>query len=251
MKWARNVLNTKSMDTEETFERRTSVGDLENWFAIGAGTSLLIAGMRRRSAVGTAAALSSVPLLYRGIAGHWPLVPNGNRLRQGNGASSTRTTLSGDRGVHVRESIRLELPTAEVYRFWRHLANLPRFMSHLDHVTETSDGQSHWIAKGPAGLGVEWDARIVNEVEGKVIGWQSMPGSDVDSAGSVNFDPVRNGRSTQLSVHLQYSPPAGKAGALIASLFGEEPSQTVREDLRRLKQLLEAGEVPCATPESA
>ena len=242
------------MDITESFERHTSLGDLENWFAIGAGTSLLIAGMRRRSAVGTVAALSSVPLLYRGIAGHWPQVPNGDRLRQGYGgaaASGTKATLSGDRGVHVRESIRLELPTGEVYRFWRHLANLPRFMSHLDRVTETSDGQSHWIAKGPAGLGVEWDARIVNEEEGKVIGWQSLPGSDVDSAGSVNFDSIRNGRATQLSVHLQYSPPAGKAGALIARLFGEAPSQTVREDLRRLKQLLEAGEVPCATPQSA
>jgi uncharacterized membrane protein len=242
------------MDITESFERHTSLGDLENWFAIGAGTSLLIAGMRRRSAVGTVAALSSVPLLYRGIAGHWPQVPNGDRIRQGHGGaavSGTKATLSGDRGVHVRESIRLELPTGEVYRFWRHLANLPRFMSHLDRVTETSDGQSHWIAKGPAGLGVEWDARIVNEEEGKVIGWQSLPGSDVDSAGSVNFDSIRNGRATQLSVHLQYSPPAGKAGALIAKLFGEAPSQTVREDLRRLKQLLEAGEVPCATPQSA
>ena len=232
------------MDTIQNPERRTSLGDLENWFAIGAGASLLIAGMRRRSTVGVVAALSSVPLLYRGIAGHWP------QLNHRTG-SNTKTTLSGDRGVHVRESIRLELPTVEVYRFWRHLANLPRFMSHLDRVTEASDGQSHWIAKGPAGLGVEWDARIVNEVDGKVIGWQSLPGSDVDSAGSVNFDSIGDGRATQLSVHLQYAPPAGKAGALIASLFGQEPSQTVREDLRRLKQLLEAGEVPSAALASA
>ena len=239
------------MDTDETFERRTSVGDLQNWLAIGAATSLLVAGMRRRSAIGTVAALSSVPLLYRGIAGRWPQVFNGSEARSTGTRSNTKRALAGDRGVHVRESIRLELPVAEVYRFWRHLANLPKFMSHLDQVTESSDGQSHWIAKGPAGLGVEWDARIVNEVDGKVIGWQSMPGSDVDSAGSVNFDSVSNGRSTQLSVHLQYSPPGGKAGALIASLFGKEPSQTVREDLRRLKQLLEAGEVPIATPASA
>jgi uncharacterized membrane protein len=241
-----HVAQLPSMENFDFPTKRTTLSDLENWFAIGAGTSLLIAGMRRRTAVGTVAALSSVPLLYRGIAGQWPQVFNGDRPD-----SSTKTALAGDRGVHVRESIRLEQPVAEVYRFWRRLVNLPRFMSHLDRVTETSDGQSHWVAKGPAGLGVEWDARIVNEVENKVIGWQSLPGSDVDSAGSVNFDPIRGGRATQLSVHLQYSPPAGKAGAWIASLFGEEPSQTVREDLRRLKQLLEAGEVPCATPAPA
>src|SRR5207248_1701614 len=104
-------------------------------------------------------------------------------------------------------------------------------------------GRSHWIAKGPAGVRVEWDAEIINEVMDKVIGWRSLPGSEIVSAGSVNFRLVRAGRSTQVTVHLQYAPPAGRAGALFAKLFGREPSQTVREDLRRLKQHLEAGEV--------
>jgi uncharacterized membrane protein len=109
------------------------------------------------------------------------------------------------------------------------------------------DGKSHWVAAGPADLTVEWDAEIINEVENQVIGWQSLPGSDVVTAGSVNFDTARDGRSTQVSVHLQYAPPAGKAGVLAASLFGREPSQTIREDLRHFKQLLEAGEIPRAT----
>jgi uncharacterized membrane protein len=239
------LLKKPCMETLDDRSRPTTLSDLENWCAIGAGISLLIAGMRRRSPVGTVAALSAVPLLYRGIAGHWPQVFNGVDC------STTKTSLAADRGVHVRESIQLEMAPADVYRFWRRFENLPQFMSHLHSVTETPDGHSHWVATGPAGLGVEWDARIVNEVEGKVIGWQSLAGADVDSAGSVNFDAVRGGRGTQVSVHLQYAPPAGKAGALIASLFGEEPSQTVREDLRRLKQLLEAGEVACATPASA
>ena len=139
------------------------------------------------------------------------------------------------------------MPLADVYRFWRHLENLPQFMTHLDRVTEAPDGTSHWVTSGPAGLAVEWDAEIINEVENKLLAWRSLPGSDVVSAGSVNFDAARGGRSTQVSVHLQYAPPAGKAGALVASLFGREPSQTVREDLRHLKQLLEAGEVPRAT----
>jgi uncharacterized membrane protein len=120
-------------------------------------------------------------------------------------------------------------------------------MTHLDRVTETSDGKSHWVARGPAGLAVEWDAEIINEVENQVIGWRSLPGSDVVTAGSVNFDTARDGRSTQVSVHLQYGPPAGKAGALAAALFGREPSQMIREDLRHFKQLLEAGEIPRAT----
>ncbi len=158
-----------------------------------------------------------------------------------------RTAVGGDRGLHVRESIRLDVPVGDVYRFWRRLENLPQFMTHLDRVTEDADGRSHWVTSGPVGLAVEWDAEIINEIEDKVLAWRSLPGSDVVTAGSVNFDAARGGRSTQVSVHLQYAPPAGKAGALVASLFGREPSQTVREDLRHFKQLLEAGEIPRVT----
>ena len=149
--------------------------------------------------------------------------------------------------MHVRESIRLEVPLAEAYAFWRRLENLPRFMTHLDRVTESSNGRSHWVAVGPAGLAVEWDAEIINEVENNLIAWRSLAGSDVVTAGSVKFGAARAGRCTEVSVHLQYAPPAGKAGAVIASLFGREPSQTVREDLRHFKQLLEAGETARAT----
>jgi uncharacterized membrane protein len=230
------------MDADRLHDRTTSLSDAENWLALGSGALLLLVGASRRSVIGGLAAASSVPLLYRGIMGHWPAVANGLTR-----PDNTKEALGGVRGVHARETIRLEVPLADVYGFWRRLENLPRFMTHLDRVAESSDGRSHWVAIGPAGLAVEWDAEIINEVENKLIAWRSLPGSDVVSAGSVNFERVRDGRSTQVSVHLQYAPPAGKAGALIASLFGREPSQTIREDLRHFKQLLEAGEIPRAT----
>jgi uncharacterized membrane protein len=124
-------------------------------------------------------------------------------------------------------------------------------MEYLDRVDDLGNGRSHWVAKGPAGKTVEWDAEIINEVENKVIGWRSLSDADVPIAGSVNFDAVRNGRATQLSVRLQYAPPAGRAGAFVAMLFGREPSQTIREDLRRLKQLLEAGEIATGASHSS
>jgi uncharacterized membrane protein len=230
------------MDADRLYSRPTSLSDAESWFALGSGALLLLVGASRRSAVGALLAASSAPLLYRGITGHWPALLNGDTQ-----PDHTRTALGGARGVHVRESIRLEVPLREVYAFWRHLENLPRFMTHLDRVTEGSDGASHWVAVGPAGLAVEWDAEIINQVDNKLIAWRSLPGSDVLTAGSVNFDAARTGRSTQVTVHLQYAPPAGKAGALIASLFGHDPAQTIREDLRHFKQMLEAGEIPRAT----
>jgi uncharacterized membrane protein len=227
------------MDATFWDDRSLSLAQAENWLALGAGALLLLAGASRRSTVGAGLAVASAPLLYRGITGQWPSVGNGHSR-----AGSTTRALGGDRGVHVRESIRLEMPVADAYRFWRRLENLPQFMTHLDRVTAGADGRSHWVATGPAGLAVEWDAEIINEVENKIVAWRSLPGSDVVTAGSVNFEPVRGGRGTQVSVHLQYAPPAGKAGALVASLFGREPSLMVREDLRRFRQVLEAGEIP-------
>jgi len=218
--------------------------ELERWACLAGATALVAYGLSRRSAPGTWLAVAATPFAYRGLVGEWPRIRNGHRH------GDTRSALSGDRGIHVREAIRLEKPLAEVYSFWRDLSNLPRFMAHLDEVRDLGSGRSHWVAKGPADVKVEWDAEIINEVENKVIGWRSLPESDVVTAGSVNFDAIGDGRSTQVSVHLQYAPPAGRAGAWIATLFGREPSQTIREDLRRFKQLIEAGEIPRATADA-
>jgi uncharacterized membrane protein len=215
------------------------------WLALGTGALLLVVGATRRSMLGACLAASSAPLLYRGINGSWPDVLDGHVQPGG-----TKAALGGARDVHVRESVRLEVPVAEVYRFWRRLENLPQFMTHLERVTETRGGRSHWVARGPAGLAVEWEAEVINEIENTLLAWRSLPGSDIETAGSVTFDTARGGRSTQLSVHLHYAHPAGKAGSLVASLIGREPSQTVREDLRHFKQLLEAGEIPRATATS-
>jgi uncharacterized membrane protein len=219
---------------------------VRRWTALGSAAVLLTyaCAKHRRHVASGLCGIAAIPLVYRGVVGRWPAVCTsvlGDR-------DDTRVALSGEsRGIHVRESVRLEKPIGEVYQFWRHLANLPQFMTHLDEVTEGSDGHSHWVARGPGGVRVAWDAEIINEVEDKVIGWRSLPGSDVVAAGSVNFESVRGGGTTQVTVHLQYAPPAGRAGAAIARLFGRAPSQTIREDLRHFKHLLEAGEVPRAT----
>jgi uncharacterized membrane protein len=43
---------------------------------------------------------------------------------------------------------------------------------------------------------------------------------------------------------MQYAPPGGKIGAALAWILGHEPNQTIQEDLRRFKQLMETGEMP-------
>jgi uncharacterized membrane protein len=225
-------------DFEQTSE--PSIRQIERWGALAAAAAVIGYGVSRRSTAGLLLAAGAAPLAYRGVTGRWPA---GLESLLGS-SGDTREALSGQRGVKVRESIRLECPVEEVYRFWSRFENLPTFMENLAEVTDLGGGRSHWVARGPGGVRVEWDAEIINEIQNKVLAWKSLPGGDVVSAGSVTFEPARGGdRGTQLTVTLQYDPPAGKFGALVASAFGSEPSQTIREDLRRLKQLLEAGEI--------
>jgi uncharacterized membrane protein len=207
--------------------------------------------MRRRSTPGGAATLAGAALLHRGATGHCNVYGALGINRAGSHASGhgtgeiadrgsdTRQKLGGSRGIRVEESVAVNRPIADVYRFWRNFENLPQFMQHLELVATREAGISHWVARGPAGMNVEWDARIINEIENKLIGWQSLEGSTISTAGSVNFDETEHG--TRIRVNLQYSPPGGKLGAAVARLFGEEPQLQIREDLRRFKALLEAG----------
>jgi uncharacterized membrane protein len=214
--------------------RYATYDKVERWAAlIGAGI-LLSQAARRKPIVAAGLTLAALPLAYRGIGGRWPGFLDGPAGPN----DDTRVALAGAKGQHIQESIRVDRPVHEVYRFWRRLENLPQFMSHLNKVTPYDNLHSRWSAKGPGGVPVEWDAEIINEVEDQVIGWRSLPGSDIVTAGSVHFQPILNGRSTELSVHLQYEPPGGRAGALVATLFGANPSQMIREDLQRLLRLL-------------
>jgi uncharacterized membrane protein len=235
------------------YSERVNVGRVERWLSMAAGGALAAYALKRREVPGGAAAIAGAALLYRGATGHCDVyqalgIDRGSTAsRYGRGAiadrgSDTRSQLGGGRGIHVEESVSINRPLSELYRFWRNFENLPKFMNHLESVSIRDEGISHWVATGPAGTRVEWDARIINEVPHKVIGWQSLDGSSVSTAGSVNFDEDPHG--TRIAVHLQYNPPGGKLGAAVAKLFGEEPNQTIREDLRRLKQLMEAGETP-------
>jgi uncharacterized membrane protein len=147
-------------------------------------------------------------------------------------------------GNKVVRIVTINKPAAELYRYWHDFENLPRFMYHLEAVEDLGGGRSRWRAKAPAGATIQWEATIINDVENELLAWQSVEDSEVANAGSVRFTPAPGGRGTEVKVTLSYNPPAGKLGALVAGLFGEGPSRQVADDLRRFKQIMEAGEVP-------
>lgn len=151
------------------------------------------------------------------------------------GADELVTDLSG---IRVEKSIIISRARKDLYQFWRNFENLPRLMSHLEQVQILSPTRSHWVAKGPAGTSVEWDAEITTDHENELIAWRALTGSEVANAGSVRFLHFAEGQ-TEVRVALEYAPPGGRLGAWIASLFGENPEQQITEDLARFKRLME------------
>lgn len=140
-------------------------------------------------------------------------------------------------------STTIRRPRSEVYSFWRRLENLPTFMTHLNEVRATDDRHSHWRATAPLGRTVSWDAEVTDEVRDSRISWRSTGHAVVRNRGTVIFRTAPDGGSTEVHVWIAYDLPGGKVGALVAKYFGEEPHQQVDDDLRRLKQVMETGEV--------
>jgi uncharacterized membrane protein len=182
-------------------------------------------------------------LISRAVTGRCPVNRAIGRNSARGGRVSPVASVRRGKGIKVERSVTVDRPTEEVYRFWRNFENLPRFMDHLESVTVIDETQSRWVAKAPAGTKVEWDATIHNEIEDELIAWRSLPGADVNNAGSVHFMPSTGGSSTEVLVVLSYEPPAGELGAAVAKLLGEEPSKQVEDDLRRFKQVMESSEV--------
>ena len=226
---------------EQRIRERRNISETERWVSMAAGAGMALYGLTRGRLGGLALAGFGALLVRRGMTGHCDTYQMFGLNTAGTG-EDTRQALGGPAGVIVEESVTINRPISELYRFWRNLENLPRFMSHLESVERITDTLSRWRAKGPAGTSVEWNAEIINEVPDQVIGWKSIEGSDVVSAGSVNFDDAGAGRGTRVRVRLQYNPPGGKLGDAVARLLGSDAATEIRQDLQRFKQLVETGE---------
>jgi uncharacterized membrane protein len=144
----------------------------------------------------------------------------------------------------VQKTVTINRPAHELYAVWHDLAQLPTFMDHVESVSTNGDGRSHWVVKAPAGRTVEWDAEISADRPDELIAWRSIPETGIENAGTICFRPAPAARGTEVQVTFYYDPPGGTAGASIATLFGEEPSQQLDEDLYRFKQIMETGRIP-------
>lgn len=158
-------------------------------------------------------------------------------------------TLPYGYGIKIKKSVTVNASPEQLYSFWRKLSNLTKLFDNILSVDVLDPTRSHWTLKVPGGMTLEWDAEITVDRKNEMIGWRSLDGADLDNAGYVRFERATGDRGTVVRVALQYNPPAGKVGAVVSTLLGEKPAGQVEEALRKLKQLMETGEIPTAEDE--
>jgi uncharacterized membrane protein len=210
---------------------RINVSWPERMISLAAGAGLVAYGISRRSWSGLGLAATGFGLIGIGASGYCPFYR----------ALHIDTAFeSGDvNGVHVEESITIDKSAEELYGFWRNFENHALITDHLQSVLVTGPMTSHWVAKGPGDSSIEWDAEVINDRPNELIAWQTLPGSDIEHAGSVRFRPAPDGFGTEVTVTMQYYPPAGALGAGLANLIHWNPADQTAEMLKRLKLLME------------
>jgi len=190
------------------------------WCALAGGGAITLIGLSRRSRAGTALAATGGLLAFLG------------------------SRASTQREIIARSSMLVNCSQEDAYRFWRNFENLPRFMRRLESITLLDGDRSKWIAIGPLGRRIEWYAQIVTDRQNEVIAWRSLPDSDIAVDGIVKFSTAPGNRGTLITPIIVYTPPGGTVGHALAKLLSNDPGFLMRQDLRRLKALIEAGEIP-------
>jgi uncharacterized membrane protein len=204
-------------------EHRSSA--VQRWGAVIGGSALAIYGLSRRSPAGIVMAASGGALAYLGA---------------NNQTFQRREPVTGS-------SLLINCTPEEAYRFWRDFENLPRFMNHLESVTVLDDRRSRWTAFFGTGQKISWEAEIIGERENEFIAWRSLPGSDIEISGRVDFQKAPANRGTIITAAMQFRPPAGALGRAVGQMFRRVPNFLMRQDLRRLEALMETGEIPTTT----
>lgn len=220
---------------------RSNLSDTERAVSLGVGAALVGYGLTGRN-MSLLGLLAGGFGLYRAATGNCP----GYQLLGVSTAGGTgpATAVRANAGVKVETGVTVNAPVNEVYAFWRQFSRLPEFMEHVEKVEEADATHSTWTAAGPLGTSVQWHAELIEDQPNRLLAWRSLPGSDVDTAGSVRFSTAPSGQGTEVWVSLKFDSPGGRLGRLVATLFGENPDRTVRADLMRFKAIVETGELP-------
>lgn len=222
----------ESRDVEDLENPIQNVSNFERGLSIGFGSLLVYSAVKNfrktpvraifRAGLGAA-------MVFRGASGNCPIYKS---LHVDGRKSET---------VNIHTTFVVNRPRLEVYNAWRDLSSLPMFMKHLKSVKETSSTQSHWEAKIPEGnpVSISWDAEIVKDEPGTLLGWRSLPGSTIDNAGKVEFRDALGHRGTEVKVTIVYRLKGGNIGTGVAKLMSPVFRRIVKNDVLNFKQYFE------------
>ncbi len=213
-------------------ENNINMTDAERWGSLIGGGAMVLMGLQQASLRGALLAIAGGGLAYRAATSETSL------------KSAVQSAIQGTDKVWVEQTVTISNRSPdELYHIWRNFENLPLFMKHLQSVTVLDEKRSHWVAKAPLDMTLEWDANIITDQKNHLIAWASVEGADIENSGFVRFQTAPGNRGTEVKVVLEYKPPGGKVTDAFAHLMGQAPDQQIRDDIRHFKMLAEAGEI--------
>jgi uncharacterized membrane protein len=214
---------------------RANVGSKERAGSLLAGSALIATGLFRPSAQRWMLVGAGAALVIRGATGYCSLY---HALGVNYRDRRQRDGVPGNEGVRIEHTVDIHCPAADLYQFWRRVDQLPKILRHVESVRAVDEWHSHWVARGPLGPALEWDAEIINEHDNELIAWQSVHGADLKNAGSVRFETIDD-ELTRMKVCLELLPVGGTAAIALARLFGTDPQRELETDLERFKDFAE------------
>ncbi len=211
-----------------------NVGSTERMYSTGLGGLLVAAGIARGRLPGLLMMAAGGSLLWRGLSGHCAMYQYLNMdTREHDGE------LKPVKGIKVEQSLRINRPAHELYDRWTQWEKLPEILPHIEQIEVLEEGRMRWTARGPLGTPLSWEAQIINQRADRFVAWQSLTGGDVDTAGSVHFNPISS-EATDMHVSMQYDPPGGKWTASLGEFLGIGLKKRLSEDLRQFKETMES-----------
>lgn len=239
------MYNPQLKVASEPLKTHVNVGDTERLLSVAGGAALTAYAIVRRNGSSIPALLAGIALLARGTSGRC-LTYDALDISTAGSASTTRAPVSvpHEHGFHVTRAVTIDRPAADLYNFWHEPTNLPHVINYIDSVHVIGENQAHWTIKLPGGAKADFDVEVYTDVPNEVISWRSLPGSSIQNAGSVRFQPAPADRGTQVTLTLEFVPPGGALGQAVLKLFGEAPAQYIGQYLREFKQVMETGEKP-------
>jgi uncharacterized membrane protein len=209
-------------------EKFMSWSPTKRLLASTAGIAMAVYGLKKKNSFGKMMSLLGVGLIAR------------SSMKKS--VASTLALTEESPGFEIEETINIQAPLSDVFDFWVNPENYPQAFSHIASVERMGENLYRWSMTGPAGIPIGWEGVITKIVPNTLVGWKSLPGSLVGNFGIARFDPNYDG-STRLQIRMYYRPPAGILGRFAAGLLGSDARTVLHQDLVRLKELFERGEV--------